>query len=83
MVYLGYTIVYILCKRGLVDSDTSPPLEKESSCGFPPLVCSNSSLYECVYLKIKNVYSQCFLTLKKRSAQLEVLLFISVSIVNQ
>lgn len=63
MVYLGYSMVYILCKRGLTYSDT--PLYGRK----PPLVfhlwCDQQVVCMRVYTKIKNVHSQCFHTEKK------------------
>lgn len=76
--YLGNTVVYILCKRGLVNSLTLPPLEGGNPRRFSPSVC--------VSLEIRPVHKQCFHTEEKTEdeeeeeeevAQLEVLLFIS------
>lgn len=67
-------MVYILCKRGLVSSDT-PLYERKPLLVFH-LWCDQLVVCMRVYTKIKNVHSQCFHTEKKR-AQLELLLFIN------
>lgn len=73
------TMLFTYCGREAL-SALLHPFREETSCGFclwcaPTLVCMS------VYMKTTNVHSQCFHT--EKSAQLEVLLLISVSIVNQ
>ena len=78
MVYLGYTIVYILCKRGLVES--RHPFREAKTCVFsrllvcaPTVVCTSA-----LHILRTRMYIE-----RKKKALLEVMLFIGVSIVNQ